>query len=103
MDKDTKAYRESEFQNISMRHPLYKAQIQITDNHGRTKWLSITDDELLAMKKILTGRNPDDVTVNALVDIQNHAQGKCEHFDTEECNTEILRLSNRALEKLEVR
>lgn len=55
MDTLTKNYRRSEIEALSMRHPIYKAQIQIVDNHGRTKWLSITDDELQAIKKILLG------------------------------------------------
>lgn len=55
MNKITKEYRESELNTISMRHPVYKAAIKIIDNHGTTKWLSIGDDELLAIKKILTG------------------------------------------------
>lgn len=55
MDTLTKNYRRSEIETLSVRHPIYKAQIQIVDNHGRTKWLSITDNELQAIKKILTG------------------------------------------------
>lgn len=55
MDNNTKKYREAELKNISMMHPIYKAQIQIVDNHGQTKWLSISDKELSGIKKILTG------------------------------------------------
>jgi hypothetical protein len=54
MDTLTRKYRREELKAISTRHPIYLASMQIIDNHGRTKWLSITDEELEVIRDILT-------------------------------------------------
>lgn len=55
MDIIIKAYREREMADLASKDPKYKALIKIMSNGGETKWLSITDKELLAIKQILTG------------------------------------------------
>jgi len=54
MDKLTKQYRWSELEQIQPNQQGFKAQIQVVGIGGKTKWLSITDAELKALKKLLT-------------------------------------------------
>ena len=55
MDKLTKHYRKSEVSQVQENQHGFRAQVKIVGIGGETKWLSITDAELKAIKKILTG------------------------------------------------
>lgn len=54
MDKLTKNYREVELKEIYL-HSVYNARIQISSGEGnKTKWISLTNPELVELKKLLT-------------------------------------------------
>ena len=55
MDKLTKSYRMSELDQIQPDQHGFKAQIQVVGIGSKTKWLSITDEELKDLKKLLSG------------------------------------------------
>lgn len=60
MDKPTKAYRKSELKEIDM-HSTYKASVKIIAGDGKaTKWLALTNPELLKLKRLLTGGKSND-------------------------------------------
>jgi hypothetical protein len=54
MDKLTRHYRKSELEQIQPNQGGFKAQIQVVGIGGKTKWLSITDEELAKLKTLLT-------------------------------------------------
>lgn len=53
MDKITKKYREQELKKVSKRTAPYLTQIKLINEHGETKWLSLSNSELNAIKKVL--------------------------------------------------
>ncbi len=55
MEKLTKDFREAEIARIDKPSP-FKTQIQLHNEHGETRWISIDEVEFHAIWKILTGR-----------------------------------------------
>ena len=55
MDKLTKQYRFNELAQVQANQHGHKAQIQVVGIGGKTKWISITDEDLAKLKVLLTG------------------------------------------------
>lgn len=49
-----KAYRVKEFEKVSTEYSEYKPKIKVIKPNGETNWLDITEQELSAIKNILT-------------------------------------------------
>jgi hypothetical protein len=56
MDQLTQKYRAGELEEVKANPAPYARTLKIMGAGGSTRWISITQAEFLAIKKILTGR-----------------------------------------------
>lgn len=54
MDNKTREYRIHEFKKVSTEYSEYKLTIKIIKPDGETRWLSIEEEELKEIIKVLT-------------------------------------------------
>lgn len=57
MTKQTKEYRAGEFAKVGTEYSEYRPKLKIIKPDGATNWIDITEAELKAIEKILTGKN----------------------------------------------
>lgn len=52
--KDIRDYRKKEFEQVLVPDGTYKPTMKIISTKGETRWLSISDEEVKAIYKLLT-------------------------------------------------